>query len=174
MARTPSAGTGPRPRSVPTPDELVVHLREAGARSVYVSRERAFRDGTVPITATYEYTNGYRDSSDDRGSTDDRGSGDHRGSGDDRNSAGGQVPNDDRRAGSSAETVHEQLGTVFDAIGDRIWFHDREWALEGVVEPAFPDPQPELIPLYDRHVERKHGDGFNLRNLLFVYEANRE
>lgn len=106
--------------------------------SVYVSRERAFSDGTIPLTVTYEYAD------------------------------------DDPEDGTTSGTVHERLTSVFDAFGDRIWFHDREWDLDGTVEPAFPDPEPDLLPLYDRRVERKHGDGFNLRNILFVYEARRE
>ena len=138
MARESTGGTGRRPRSVPTPDELVVHLREAGARSVYLAGEAAFRDGTIPITATYEYAG------------------------------------DDPGGGSASEVFHQRLRNVFDAIGDRIWFHDREWLLEGTVEPAFTDPPPDLVPLYDRSVERNHGDGFNLRNLLFVYEDDRD
>lgn len=137
MARKPKTGAGRRSRSVPTPDELVVHLREAGARCVYVSRAKAFQVGTVPITATYELAD---------------------------DAAGGE---------SAAETVHEQLASVFEAIGDRIWFHDREWDLEGTVEPAFPDQRLDLVPLYDRRVERRHGDGFFIRTLRFVYVEQR-
>ncbi|MDX5990229.1 hypothetical protein [Haloferax mediterranei] len=123
---------------MPTPDELVVHLREAGAKCVYLSRERAFREGTVPITVTYEFSR--EETEDDTGS----------------------------------EMVHEMLTSVFDAFGDQIWFHDRKWFLDWSVEPAFTEPELDLIPLYDRRVERKHGDGFNLWNLRFVYEAYRE
>lgn len=138
MAGKPTTGTGGRPRSIPTPDELVVHLREAGARSVYVSREGSFRDDSIQITATYEYAS------------------------------------DEPDHGSSSETVHELLTSVFDAFGDRIWFHDREWVLDWSVEPAFPESRPDLVPIYDRRVERKHGDGFNLWNLNYVYEDVRE
>lgn len=132
-----SGPTGER-KAVTTPDELVVHLREARAKRVYLSRSDAFYDGVVPLIATYEFT-----------------------------------PEETAR-GSESEAAREMLRSVFEAIGDRLWFYDREWSLDWQVEPAFTDPKGDLIPLYDRGVEQKHGDGFNLRNLLFAYEAYRE
>lgn len=138
MVQDPHAHSDERQSPVSTPDELLVHLREAGAKCVYLSRGRAFRDGTIPITATYEFAS------------------------------------EDTQDGTEAKLVRELLTSVFDAVGDRIWFHDREWVLEWTVEPAFTDPDLNLVPLYDRRVEQKHGDGFNLWNLLFVYEEYRE
>lgn len=138
MARDVDARTGGHRPAVTTPDELVVQLREAGAKRVYLSRTDAFRDGTIPITATYELTPA------------------------------------DRPRNSGAADERKLLRRVFDAIDDRLWVHGREWTLEWAVEPAFTDPQLELIPLYDRSVEHKHGDGFALQNLLFVYEEYHE
>lgn len=135
MGWTPERGSTGRPTGVTTADELVRHLQEAGATRVYLVRTDAFRDGTIPITATYKLT-----------------------------------PEDSRRnAGSRA--VHEMLTSVFESIGDRLWVQDREWVLDWEVKPAFTEPPADLLPLYDRGVEQKHGDGFNLRNLLFAYEA---
>lgn len=131
-------GYGPTGRSsiVPTPDELVVHLREAGATTIYLSRTDAFRDDVVPITATYT------------------------------------APSQEPAYGPDSETVRRMLRRVFDAIDDRLRFHGREWVLEWSVEPAFTEPRTDLIPLYDRRIERTYGDGFNLWNLYFVYEEH--
>lgn len=129
--------TGER-TAVATPDELVLHLQQAGAKRVYLSRPGAFCDGVIPIIATYAFT-----------------------------------PQMAARE-SGSRVAREMLHSVFEAIDDRLWFHDREWSLEWNVEPAFMDLQTDLIPLYDRGVERKYGDGFNLRNSLFAYEADRE
>lgn len=137
MAPPFDSGTGLQRPPLITPDELVVHLREAGAKRVYIARD-AFRDGVIPITATYEVTA------------------------------------QETARGSGAATTREMLRSVFEAIGERLWFHDREWTLDGQVEPAFTDPPADVIPLYDRGVEQKYGKGFNLRNLLFVYETYRE
>lgn len=138
MACELESGLTGRRKAVPTPDELVVHLREARAKRVYLSRSNAFYDGVIPLIATYEYT-----------------------------------PEETARE-SESEAVRKMLRRVFDAIGDQLWFYDREWSLDWRVEPAFTDSQADLLPLYDRGVEQKHGDGFNLRNLLFAYEAYRE
>lgn len=138
MVQDPHATSGERQTPVSTPDELVVHLREEGAKCVYLSRRQAFRDGMIPITATYEFAS------------------------------------EDTHDRTGAKLEREMLTSVFEAIGDRIWFHDREWVLEWTVEPAFTEPQLTLIPLYDRRVEQNHGDGFNLWNLLFVYEEYRD
>lgn len=138
MAWKPKSKTGKRSAPVPTPDELVVHLREAGAMCVYLSRGQAFCNGTIPLTATYAFSS------------------------------------DETRDSSESELVCEMLMSVFDTIGNQIWFHGREWILDWTVEPAFTDSQLDLIPLYDRRVEQKHSDGFNLRNLLFVYEEYQE
>lgn len=124
--------------AVLTPDELVVHLREAGAKRVYLSRTDAFRGGAIPITATYEF--------DDSDSMD----------------------------GSDSDSVRKMLTSVFESIGDRLWFHDRSWALEWSVKPAFTEPQLDLMPLYDRGVEQKYTDGFTLGNLHCVYEEWQE
>jgi hypothetical protein len=117
-----------------TPDELVCHLREAGATSVYLSRTDAFRGGVLSILATYATTL------------------------------------DETVYGTEPETTREMLRSVFNAIGDRLWFHGREWNVEWDVKPAFDEPRTDLVPLYDRRIERKYGDGFNLWNLYFVYE----
>lgn len=137
MVQEPHVKSGERQTPVLTPDELVVHLREAGATCVYLSREAAFRDGMIPITATYEFTS------------------------------------EDTHDCTGPKLVREMLTSVFEALGDRIWFHDRAWVLEWTVEPAFTEPDLDLIPLYDRRVEQNHGDGFNLWNLLVVYEEYR-
>lgn len=126
------------PNAVLTPDELVVHLREAGVKCIYLAREQAFRDGTIPITVTYEFSS------------------------------------EETQEETGSKRVREMLIRVLNTIGDQIWFHDRAWLLDWTVEPAFTNPQLNLIPLYDRRVEHKHGDGFNLRNLLFVYEECHE
>lgn len=65
------------------------------------------------------------------------------------------------------------LVSVFDTVDDHLWFHDREWTYEWDVVPEFTDPQLNLLPLYDRTTEHKHGDGFLLQSLLFVYEEYR-
>lgn len=117
-----------------TPDELVVHLREAGATQVYLSRTDSFRDGTISLTATYE------------------------------------LPTAEATPGAVGTAERERMVRVFDAIDDRLWFHDREWALTWEVEPVFREPQLDLIPLYERSIEHKHGDGFVLQNLFVVYE----
>lgn len=134
MDPDPHSEPGARSSAVPTPDELVVHLREAGAKCVYLARDEAFRDGSIPVTATYEFD----------------------------------------EDGRQSETAREMLTSVFEGIGDRIRFLDRRWTLEWEVEPAYDEPQLRLVPLYDRRVERRHGDGYNLRNLRFVYEESGE
>lgn len=149
MGRDPRSEIGPRSTAVPTPDELVVHLREAGAKCVYLARDEAFRDGTIPVTATYEFD----DDTDIRTGTDTR---------------------TDRRGTPETETAREMLESVFEGVGDRIQFHDRQWVLEWSVEPAYDEPQLPLVPLYDRRVERRHGDGYNLQNLRFVYAEQQE
>lgn len=121
--------------AVTTPDELVRHLREAGAKRVYVSRTETFHDGVIALTATYEFTE------------------------------------ETTASGPDSEGVREMLRSVFEAIGEQVWFHNRTWPLDWLVKPAFTDPDVALLPLYDRGVEQKHGDGFNLRNLLFAYET---
>lgn len=137
MAREGSRRGGHLP-SILTTDELLVHLREAGAKRVYLSRTDAFRDGSLPLVATYEFTTA-------------------------------ESTHESRTA-----SEREMLESVFDAIDDRLRFHDREWILTWSVEPAFTEPQLDLVPLYDRSIEYKHGDGFNLANLFFVYEEYRE
>lgn len=119
-----------------TPDELVRHLREAGAERVYFSRADAFRDETIALIATYAFASDETE--------------------------------------SRSETAREMLTSVFEATDDRLRFHGREWTLEWDVEPAFTERPTDLSPLYDRTVERKYDDGFNLRALLFAYEAVRE
>ncbi|UHQ96094.1 hypothetical protein [Natrinema halophilum] len=123
-------------RLVPTPDELVVHLREAGASGVYLSRNDAFRDGVIPITATFAATPG------------------------------------ESAYGCESGAVREMLRSVFESIGDQLRFHGHEWFLEWTVEPAFAEPNTDLFPLYDRRIEQTYGDGFNLWNLVFVYEES--
>lgn len=118
-----------------TPDELVRHLREAGAKRVYLSQTDSFRDGSIRITATYEFAA------------------------------------DETARESGSEAVREMLASVFETTDDRLRFRDREWVLDWAVEPKFTVPRPDLLPLYDRGIERKYDDGFNLRNLWFAYEA---
>lgn len=137
MDRKPAPGPPGRRTTGTTPDELVRHLREAGAKRVYLSRTDAFRDETIPIVATYPYA-------------------------------------DEATDGSRGEATRRMLTSVFEATDDRLRFHDREWSLEWRVEPAFDEPRADLSPLYDRTVERKYDDGFNLRTLLFAYEAYRD
>lgn len=121
-----------------TPDELVRHLRAAGAKRVYFSRTDAFRDETIALVATYAFTP------------------------------------DETPRGSRPESVREMLTSVLEGTDGQLRFHGREWTLEWDVEPAFTDHRAALCPLYDRAVERKYGDGFNLRALLFAYEAFRD
>lgn len=123
--------------SVVSVDELAVHLREAGAQGVYLSRTDAFRDGRLPVVATYE------------------------------------IPPSGDEHESRVASGREMLVAVFEAIDHRLWFHDRAWTLEWEVEPAFEKPRSNLFPIYDRTVECAHGDGFNLWNLLFLYEEYR-
>lgn len=125
---------GPRTASgVTTLDELVLHLREAGAKRVYLSKADAFRTGAIPVIATYEYREDAEDVSD-------------------------------------TGTEREMMVSVLEAIDDRIWFDTQTWSLEWQVELAFTDPKVDLVALYDRGVEHKRGDGFNLRSVFFVYE----
>lgn len=138
MAWRPESGPTGRRTTVTTPDEVVRHLREAGAKRVYLARSDAFRSGAIPVVATYEHTAG------------------------------------EPARESGAAAVREMLTSVFDAVGDRVRFHGREWPLDGRVEPAFAEPRTDLLPLYDRGVEHRYGDGFNLRNLLFAYDAYRQ
>lgn len=130
------AGAGPE-SEVTTLDELVVHLREAGVKRVYLSKPEAFSSGAIPVIATYEYR---ADSTDD----------------------------------PAGENVREMLVNVFEAIGERIWFEAQTWALDWEVDVAFTDPPTDLIAVYDRGVERRQRDGFNLRSVHFVYEQYRE
>ncbi|WP_226008245.1 hypothetical protein [Natrinema salinisoli] len=127
-----------RGATVTTPEELVLHLCQAGAKGVYLSRTDAFRDGVVPIIATYTPTPA------------------------------------ETVLDVDPKTVRELLQSVFESIDNRIRFHGRECALEWTVEPEFTGPRTDLVPLYDRDVEQKYGDGFNLWNLFFVYEERQE
>lgn len=127
-----------RQQATPTVDELVRHLREAGAKRVYLSWDDAFRDGTVPLLATYAFAS------------------------------------EETRRTADPDRVREMLTDVFEATTDNLRFHNREWALEWRVEPAFAESRTDLLPLYDRKMERKYGDGFNLRNLRFAYEMYHE
>lgn len=134
MVQTRDFRTGRRDTAAITPDELLVHLREGGAKRVYLSRTEAFRDGTIPVVATYPV----------------------------QPSSGAPL--------SGGGSIREMLVEVFEAIGGRCWFRDDEWALEWNVEPAFSEQQLDLLPIYDRGIEQKFGDGFVLRNLHVVYE----
>lgn len=112
-----------------TPEELLIHLREAGARRVLVSRD-AFSDGTVSVTATYP--------------------------------AGGT-------SGFTAGLIRD----VFDAVGHELWFLGSPWRLLASIEPSGPDQHDDRLPLFDATMAAKHGEGLNLWNLYFVYEAHR-
>lgn len=114
-----------------TLDRLLVHLREAGARRVYLPKAEAFRDGSLPVVATYEY--------------------------------------DDGDAPGRAALVD-----VFESVGDRVRFQDREWDLAWTVDPAYESLRADHVALYDRGVERRCGDGFNLRGAWFAYEQYRD
>ncbi|QFU84620.1 hypothetical protein [Natronorubrum aibiense] len=129
---------------VATPDELLCHLREAGAATVYLARTDAFRDGVIPVVATYGSPPVASDPFTAAETTDEL----------------------------TTESVPKMLRRVFESIGDRLRFHGHEWVLEWDIKPAFTEPRPTLVPLYDRSVEEKYGDGFNLWNLYFVYEES--
>lgn len=145
-----------RPESATTLDELVLHLREAGVKRVYLSKDGVFRDDVISIIATVE-----RQRSEDRGREDtepetltdivDHYSG-------------------SRQAEGERAPERERVRSVFEALGNRVRFASEAWTIDWTVRPTYSDPPVDLTTLYDRGVEYKLGDGFNLRNALFVYE----
>lgn len=144
---------GNRPETITTIDELVRHLREAGAKRVYLSRENAFQDGVISMIATVEVQRSGNEERDDAESETLTGIIDH---------YSGEPQNE------SFEREH--VTGVFEALGDSVRFASRAWTVDWTVRSAYRDPPAEFTTLYDRGVEYKHGDGFNVRNALFAYE----
>lgn len=130
MTAAPRYSDRGRPARATTLDELVVHLREGGAERASLAAADAFRDGSLPVVATY--------------------------------------------APEGGETARERLVGVFESIGDRIRFEGETWRLAWEVAPVFDEFRPDLVALYDRGVERRYGDGFDVRAARFVYRRYRE
>lgn len=148
------------PKTATTLDELVLHLREAGAKRVYLSKDTAFQDGVISIITTVEQQRGEEHEREDVESETLTNIIDYY-SGDDENASDGTP---DR----------EHVTNVFETIGDRVRFASTEWTIDWTVRSEYSDPPLNLATLYDRGIEYKLGDGFNLRNVLFVYEQHCE
>lgn len=142
-----------RPKTVTTVDELVRHLREAGAKRVYLSKKEVFQDGQISMIATVDPQ---------RGGNEEREEADSETLAEIIGHYSGECQNDGFE--------RKQVASVFEALGDRVLIASRVWTVDWTVRAAYTDPPVHLTTLYDRDVEFKQGDGFNLRNVLFVYE----
>lgn len=145
-----------RSESVTTLDELVLHLREAGVKRVYLSKDDVFQDDVISIIATVEQQRSEdqrREDTEPKTLTDivDHYSG-------------------DRQTEGERTSERERVRSVFEALGNRVRFASEAWTIDWTVRSTYSDPPVDLTTLYDRGVEYKLGDGFNLRNALFVYE----